>query len=219
MKIIKICFLIAVVALMTSCASGYKKIKPQSISYVSTNVSDNVKLEYKYNLLHKKYEKKEMKKGVKLVAVSVTNNSDQDLIFGKDALLIFEDGTKVPVVENDKVFTTLKQSPLTYLFYLLLTPLNFYTTETNSYGIQEQTSSTPIGLVIGPGLAIGNMIAAGSANSNFKKELMDYDLNGTLIKKGETKHGLIGIRTESFEALTLKVNPISETESKKEIAP
>lgn len=123
------------------------------------------------------------------------------------------------MLENNKVFSTLKQSPLTYLFYLLLTPLNLYTTETNSYGVQEQTSSTPIGLVIGPGLAIGNMIAAGNANGNFKKELMDYDLNGTLIKKGETKHGLIGIRTESFEALTLKIDPVSETESEKEVAP
>ena len=37
-------------------------IEPQSINYVSTNETDNVKLEYKYDLLDKKYAKKELKK-------------------------------------------------------------------------------------------------------------------------------------------------------------
>jgi len=180
-------------------------IEPKSINYISSNESDGVKLEYKYDLLDKKYEKKELKKGVKLVAVKITNNSAQDLMFGQDAKLTYENGTEVYVMENEKAFKTLKQSPASYLWYLLLTPVNFYTTETNSNGFQQETSSTPIGLVLGPGLAGGNMIAAGSANKKFKEEMLEYNVNGTIIKNGETKYGLIGIKTDSFDALKLKI--------------
>lgn len=205
MRIIKITLLLITIASFTSCASGYKMIEPETINYISTNESDNVKLEYKYDLLHKKYAKKEEKKGVKLVAVKITNNSGKDVMFGRDAKLTYENGTEVYVMENEKAFKTLKQSPASYLWYLLLTPVNLYTTDTNSNGFQEETSSTPIGLILGPGLAGGNMIAASSANKKFKEELLEYNVNGTIIKNGETKYGLIGIEADSFDALKLKI--------------
>lgn len=205
MKIIKIiCLLVAVITL-SSCASGYKLIEPKTINYLSANSNDGVKLEYKYDLLRRKYKKKERKKGVKLVAIKVTNTTDRDLIFGKDVTLTYVNDSEIYILENEKVFKTLKQSPASYLWYLLLTPVNFYTTETNQYGMQENTSSTPIGLVLGPGLAGGNMIASSSANKKFQTEMLDYNINGTIIKSGETKFGLIGIQTDSFEALKLKV--------------
>lgn len=200
MRIIKITLLFIAISTLTNCASGYKMIEPKSINYISTNETDNVKLEYKYDLLDKKYAKKELKKGVKLVAIKITNNSDKDLMFGKDAKLTYVNGAEIYVMENEKVFKTLKQSPASYLWYLLLTPMNFYTAENG-----QQTSSTPIGLIVGPGLAGGNMIAAGSANKKFKTEMLEYNINGTVIKKGETKYGLIGIKADSFDSLKLKV--------------
>ncbi|MBI6115878.1 hypothetical protein [Salegentibacter maritimus] len=205
MKIIKITLLLVVALSLTNCASGYKMIEPKAINYISANENDGVILEYKYDLLDKKYEKKELKKGVKLVAVKVTNNSGKDLVFGRDAKLAYENGTEIYVMENEKAFKTLKQSPASYLWYLLLTPVNFYTSKTNSNGVQEQTSSTPIGLILGPGLAGGNMIAASSANKKFKEELLEYNVNGTLIEDGATRYGLIGIKTEAFDALKLKI--------------
>tara|TARA_B110000259_G_C13872853_1_gene345554 strand:+ start:177 stop:773 length:597 start_codon:yes stop_codon:yes gene_type:complete len=196
----KITFLFISILTLTNCASGYKMIEPKSINYVSTNETQNVKLEYKYDLLDKKYAKKELKRGVKLVAIKITNNSNKDLMFGRDAKLTYENDSEIYVMENEKVFTTLKQSAASYLWYLLLTPMNLYTTENG-----QQTSSTPIGLVVGPGLAGGNMIAASSANKKFKTEMLDYNINGTVIKKGETKYGLIGIKTDSFDSLKLKI--------------
>lgn len=201
MKIFKIPLLFLVTLTLTNCASGYKIIEPKSINYISTHETANVKLEYKYDLLDKKYSKKELKKGIKLLAIKITNNSNRDLMFGRDAKLTYENGTEIFVMENDKVFKTLKQSPASYLWYLFLTPVNLYTTGSDG----QQTSSTPIGLVIGPGLAGGNMIAAGSANKKFKTEMLEYDINGTTIKKGETVYGLIGIKTDSFESLKLKI--------------
>jgi hypothetical protein len=201
MRIIKITFLCIAIVSITSCASSYKLIEPETIYYVSKSETENVKLEYKYNLLHKKYKKKELKKGVKLVAIKITNNSDRDLILGKDATLTYANGAPVFVMENDKVFISLKQSPASYLWYLLLNPLNLYTTDSNG----EETSTTPIGLIIGPGLAGGNMIAASRANKKFKMEMMAYNINGTLLKKGEVYYGLIGIQSDSFDSLELKM--------------
>ncbi len=201
MRIIKITFLFLAVLTLANCASGYNLIEPKSINYVSTNETENVKLEYKYDLLDKKYAKKELKKGIKLVAIKITNSSDNDLMFGRDTKLTYGNGTEIFIMENNNVFKTLKQSPASYLWYLLLTPMNLYTTGSNG----QQTSSTPIGLIVGPGLTVGNIIAAGSANKKFQTEMLEYNINGTLIKKGETKYGLIGIKSDSFDSLKLKI--------------
>ncbi|MFI1771504.1 hypothetical protein [Thalassobellus citreus] len=205
MKLSKIIFLLIGAIILNSCASRYKIINPKSINYLSSSKSDDVLLEYKYDLLDKKYEKKETKKGVKLVAIKVTNNSDRDLTFGKDIKLVQEDGKEFYILDSEKTFQTLKQSPATHLFYLLLTPVNLYTTSSNSNGFQEETSSTPIGLVLGPGLAAGNMITAGSANKKFNTEMLEYNINGSVIKKGETVYGLIGIKSFSYNSIKLKV--------------
>lgn len=191
--------------LLISCASGYNLTKPDSQNYISNHSHKGVKLEYRYNLLDKKYKNKELKKGVKLIAVKITNETNNDLVFGKDIKLTHENGKEIIILDNKKVFTTLKQSPASYLFYLLLTPVNLYTYKTTN-GVQETTSTTPIGYVLGPGLAAGNMIAAGSANTKFKEELSKYNIIGTTIKKGETAYGLIGINSYSYDAIKVMVS-------------
>ncbi|AUS04806.1 hypothetical protein [Pseudotamlana carrageenivorans] len=205
MRIIKMTFMVFVVSMLTNCASGYKDIQLKSLNYISKNEQSDIILEYKYDLLDKKYAKKEVKRGVKLVAVRITNNSNEDIIFGRDVKLGYVNGQELYVLDNDKVYKTLKQSPASYLWYLLLSPINLYTYETNGYGGQETTNSFPIGLILGPGIAGGNMIAAGNANKKFKTQMLDYNLYGTVIKSGEVKHGLIGIEADSYEALTLTV--------------
>lgn len=203
MKLIKVTISLIALITLNNCASNYKLIEPRMLNYVSKNEVNDVKLEYKYSLLDKKYAKNELKKGVKLVSVKITNNSDKSLIFGRDAKLIFENGSEIYVMENEKVFKTLRQNPFSYLWYLLLTPVNLYTYEANSNGFQETTSSTPIGLVLGPGLTAGNIITASSANNKFKTEMLEYSINGETIKKGETIYGLIGIKTNTFDSLKL----------------
>ena len=200
MKLLKTGLLLAIIIILSSCASGYQMINPDNVIYNSKDTKDGISLEYKYGLLNKKYAKKEIKKGVKVVAVRITNNSDRDVIFGKDIKLTYQNGNELYLLENNKVFESLKQNTAPYLLYLLMTPMNLYT-----YDNGQQTSSTPIGLILGPGLAGGNMIAASSANNKFKTELLDFDLNGTTIKKGETKSGLIGIKSDNFDAISLKI--------------
>ena len=205
MKIFKFSLIALAFIVLTSCATGYTTINPQSLNYVSTHSSEGVKLEYKYDVLDKKYAKKEDKKAVRVVTVKITNNSDKDLVFGNDLVLTYENGNRVVPMDNTKVYKSLKQSEASYLLYLLLTPLNL-----SISGSSGDTTTIPIGLVLGPGIAAGNMIGAGSANKKFKTQLAEHNLNGVTIGKGETKYGMIGIKAESYEALQVKLVEDSE---------
>jgi hypothetical protein len=128
---------------------------------------------------------------------------------GRDFKLAYKNGTEISLIETEKLFKTIKQSPASYLWYLLLTPVQFSAgTTTTSNGPFTETKPAnvfPIGLIIGPGLAGSNMIAASSANKNFKNELMKFDLNGKIIKKGETIYGLIGLNSNSYDSINIKV--------------
>lgn len=204
MKFLKTAALLSLLIFLNSCASGYKTIGPSELAYNSVAKEEGLSMEYKYDLLRKKYAKKEKKKDVRLVAVKITNNTSKNLTFGEDFFLSYENGGQVLIMPTDKVFSSLKQHPATHLFYLLLSPLTLYTSNTNSYGYSETSSSFPIGLIIGPGLAAGNLIAASSANKKFKKELQEHQLQGKVIPKGETVYGLIGIRADNYDALELR---------------
>lgn len=208
-RMIRIGSLLAFAILFNSCASGYKKINPKTIYYASKSIENNILLEYKYNLLEKKYGKKETKKGIKLVAVKITNNTENDMVFGTDFRLVYQDGNEVNLIATEKLFKTIKQSPASYLCYLLLSPLQFYsgtTTTSNGYYTETKPANIfPIGLILGTGLAAGNMIAASSANKNFKNELIEFDINGKTIKKGETVYGLIGLNSYSYDSIKVRL--------------
>ena len=192
--------LLASIFFLSSCAANYQIINPPALKYLSSSTDKSVAMDYKYNLLVKKYAKKETKFNIKVVAVKLTNNSGRDLVFGKDIKLTYENGTEMALVENQKVFNTLKQQAGLYLLYLLLTPAKL---TVSSNGMQ--TSSTPVGYVLGPGLAGANLLIASSANDKFKEELLKYNINGTTIKNGATVYGLVGINSGDFESIKVKV--------------
>ena len=205
---IKISSLLFFAIVVNSCASGYKKINPETINYASKSIESNILLEYKYDLLEKKYKKKETKNNIKLIAVKITNNTEKEIVFGRDFKLSYENGNEVSLIGTEKLFITIKQSPVSYLWYLLLTPIQFYagtTTTSNGYYTETKPANTfPIGLIVGPGLAGGNIIAASSANKNFKNELMEFEINGKTIKKGETVYGLIGLNSNNYDSIKVK---------------
>jgi hypothetical protein len=208
MKITKVLVLLTVLLVIAGCASGYQKINPSTINYLSKNDLNNITLEYKYDLLFKKYKKKESNNNIKLVAIKITNNSNIDYTFGNNLNLSYENGSSVLILDPNQTFKIIKQSPASYLWYLLLTPMQFYSgsTTTNSLGqYQSSESSFPIGFIIGPGLAGGNMFAASEANKNFRKDITDYNIIGKTIKKGETVSGLLGLQSVGYEALKLKL--------------
>lgn len=192
---------------LINCASAYREINPGTINFISGSITDSVSLQYKYDLLTGRYGRNEYKHDVKIVALKITNNTNRDLIYGKDIILAYSTGNPVNYTSTKNALQLLKQHPASYLWYLLLSPLNLYITSTDSRGFEEQTNSFPIGLIVGPGLAVGNAVASGTANRKFKSELLQNELLGVIIKKGETRYGLLALNSASYDALQLQIKP------------
>jgi hypothetical protein len=90
----------------------------------------------------------------------------------------------------------IKQTAGLHLLYLLLTPMTLDL---------DNSGSIPIGLVIGPGIALGNMFVASGANKRFREELLNNELENRQIANGESFYGLITINDNGFLPLSLKL--------------
>ena len=201
MKIANFYLLIVALCIFSiQCASGYKAINPASLNYKSPNASESVAVDYKYNLMSKKYAKKEDKKNLSIVAIQITNNTESDLIGGQNLRLVNSTGNPLNRVSNDVAYAQLKQSTPVYLLYLLLTPLRL------DINTGTSSSSTPIGYGVGPGITALNMITAGSANGKFKEELATYNFDGMTIKPGETVHCIIGINSSDSGEIQAEIS-------------
>jgi len=184
-----------------SCASTYKPINPPLNYYSTKELQDGISLSYKYEVLreygNKKYAKKEFKKGLKVVAVKITNNTDTTIFIGQD-VGIYSGENQLRLIDPMAIKNTIKQSVVAYLPYLLLSFLTLnVTTETSS-------DTYPIGLAIGPGITIGNMAVSSSANNRLFDELVKYNLINKAVASGETVYGIIGIQTNQFLPLTMR---------------
>ena len=193
---------LTIAVMLTGCAATYRPINPTNLNYNSHDLQDGVGLSYKYDVLrekgNKKYAKKEDKKGVKLVAVKVTNNTDSVINVGKD-VAFFSGNSQIFPMEPMAIKESIKQIVPGYLPYLLLTFLQLNIYQGNS------VDSYPIGVVVGPAITIGNMAMAGSANKNLLNELYEYNILSRDIQKGETVYGIIGVRDMGYSPLTVKM--------------
>ncbi len=205
LKPIKTLLLATSILLLSSCAGKYALIKPAETNFTSRG-KEKINFSYKYEVLkiagNRKYVKKEGKKGIRLVALKISNHTPDSITFQKD-FTILADYNEVDILPTKTVYDELKQIVPLYLLYLLLTPTTLSKTETRN-GITTSENIFPIGLIIGPGIAAGNMIAAGSANSKFEEELRKHELHNKTIAPGETAYALIGIREAGFRPLHLK---------------
>lgn len=187
--------------LLGGCASSYNPINPERLSYKNPEESAALLLSYKYDVLslagNKKYPKKERKKGLRLVAIKIENQGFRDIEF--NSLNFFQGDRPVDLLNTYALHKSIKQGVVEYLFYGLII-INISKTETTNGHVNTNTTIIPIGLAI----AAGNMIGAGSANANFKKELIKYDLKGKTIPAGESVIGLIGFFSNDYAPITIK---------------
>ena len=188
--------------LLGSCASSYKSINPKTINYVAHDLQGDLSLSYKYDILqeygNKKYAKKEDKKGVRVVAIRLTNNTDRIINVAQDVAFYSGENQIFPM-EPQVIKNMLKQPAPAYLLYMFLTPVTL--------NIIDGTSidSYPVGLFLGPGLTLLNVATAGSANNKFMRDLTLYDILYTDIQPGESAYGIIGIRGAGFNPLYVEV--------------
>lgn len=200
MKYFRITMMIVASSFLGSCASSYMSTNPSNVNYYSTVISEEkVTLSYKYDLLPKKYAKKEVNNNIKLVAVRIANNSDKDITVGKDFVFSYSNGSELNMVDNRSGYNSLKQTTAGYLGYLLLTPVALNTDDGRG-----KVSSTPIGIVLGPGLTLLNTLISSGSNGKFKKDLIENDISNKTISKGQTISGYIVYRGRGSEAIKLK---------------
>ena len=201
-KLISKALVLTSAILLVGCAATYKPINPPSVNYNSHDLQDGIGLSYKYDILrekgNKKYAKKENKKGIRLIAVKVTNNTDSVINIGRDAIF-YSGQNQIFPIEPMAIKNSLKQFVPGYLPYLLLTFTNLYITNGST------TETYPIGLLLGPGITFGNMAVAGSANTKMLNELNEYDMLNMDIQKDETVYGIIGIRDMGYSPITIKM--------------
>jgi len=194
-------FSIIIAALCSSCASSYKAINPSQLNYPESSPDAN--FSYKYNVLkqanNKKLAKKEDKTDIKIVAVKIVNNTGYTLKYGLN-YKIYSGNQVVDILPTSEVAPFIKETVPAYLLYLLLTPARL-----NVSSESGKSSSTPIGYVLGPGLAAINMGIAAGANKKFKNEMDTYSPIDREINNGETFYGLIGIKIADYAPLSLKI--------------
>jgi hypothetical protein len=197
MTFIKLTAACLAIIFSASCASTYKAIMPQAIHYSNTTSHDEIDLAYKYDVLslrgNKKYAKREDKHGVRVVAVKVTNNSEQPINLSND-YQIYAGENPMILLDPETAKNLLKQPVPIYLLYLLLSFTNLYV----------DGSVIPIGLILGPGISIGNMAVAGSANQNLERELQQYNMIDRDVASHETVYGILATRSTDFVPLSLR---------------
>ena len=191
--------------LFSGCASTFKSIDPQKIPFNYVENTPDVQFSYAYDVLsirgNKKYVKKEMKHGMRVVAVKITNNTQQTLELNKNLKLVVGNNQTTPV-EPTIVTNNLKQDTWMYLLYTPVA-LTFGATTTNNYGQVESQGGTI--LPVGPLLAAGNILIALDANKNFRKELTKFNLLDKKIEPGQTVYGLITLHSLTAEPIKFEV--------------
>jgi len=198
-KFIRFSLMLSFVFLLSGCAQSYNLLKPTEIVYTDTNNFEEISLNYHYDILYKegnlKIANKERKNNIKLVAVKITNNSDRVINIGGNAAF-FSGNSMIFPMDAISIRNNLKQSVPGYLLYLLLTPLTI---------TLNNTTRLPVGLILGPAISGGNMLAAGNANKYLYNDLVQYDILNRDIQIGETVFGLVGFRNLDYVPLTIKL--------------
>ena len=186
--------------LVSSCASSYRNIYPSRLQYPEGR--DEAVFSYRYNVLkearNRKLAKKEDKRNLQVVAIKIVNTTGQTLVYETN-FMIYSMEKEVRVLDPRTATAAIKQTVPTYLFYMLFTPMKLFVNN------GTETRVTPIGYVLGPALAGGNMLVAASANKKFRTELENGSLFDRPIAPGETFYGLITIPDNQFMPLTLWV--------------
>ncbi|MCB0492851.1 MAG: hypothetical protein KDC93_10590 [Cyclobacteriaceae bacterium] len=199
MPIRSITLLLATIFLF-SCASSYKPILPQQMTYTSLEGNEGIGYSYRYNVLretgNKKYANKEEKKALKLVALQIKNNTNGDIRLKEHAKFYMGDNMVLPI-EPAQLHQQVKQIGALYMLWSLLF-LNITNCD------KGECSNIPIPIGLAGGLM--NWSVASKANKNFMTELITNNILDKTIAPGETVTGLIGLSADASLPIEIRIS-------------
>jgi hypothetical protein len=137
------------------------------------------------------------------VAVKITNHTGHEINPMTDAVFYIN---KKPVYPVDQLIAErdMKQGVPIYLLYMLMSPIQIYTSTNMTDGTSYNKKSFPIGLILGPTITGLNMIIAGTANKHFKEELENYTLYRQM-RDGETIYALVTFKDIGMDEISLRL--------------
>lgn len=199
MLIRSIALLLITAIMLSSCAAGYKPMLPQSMSFSSLE-GEGLKYSYRYNVLtetkNKKHANKELKHGVKLMALQVQNNTGDEIILREHARFYTGDKQVLPL-DPKQLQQQVKQPGGLYMLWSLLWV--FYN---KCEGFDCTSIPIPIGFVIG----LLNWSTASRANKDLLNELIANNILEKRIAPGETVTGLLGISSDGSLPLQIRLS-------------
>lgn len=189
-------------ALCFGCASTYKPIFPDDVSFSATTQDGGLKMQYKYDVLadagNRKYAKKEDRRRVRIVAVNVQNNTGRAITLGRDAELYSGKMQLFPLTGPD-VKQELRQVKGLYMIWSIV-----WVVLSKCDDGDCSTIPLPVGLVIG----LANMGTAGKANNDLLYDFNRHNITDKTIPPGESVTGLIAVRGFSGQEIRLRLKPV-----------
>lgn len=191
--------LIALTSLVSGCASTYRPVSLNSLPSVATAPTEDVQINYKYDILglagNKKYAKKEAKKNIRVIGIEIKNATGRPITLRED-IDLYSGNRKIFPLEPTFAKQQLKQIAPLYLLYSLI-----WVTIANC----ERDDCTIIPIPVGAIIGIGNMSVAASANKHLFEDLTRYDILDKVIEPGESVTGVICIAAESGQPIEIRV--------------
>lgn len=203
LSIMKILF-IAILLSLFSCAGSYKTMKASDQSFIDKqSINDSLLVGYKYDIYsqygNKRYSKKEKVHGYKLLAIEITNQSNEAIKITKDNFKLSIGGADIPPADLDIYTRKVKQESATYLLHALWGPWTIKKT------VQNGKSNTTVKyLPIGAGIGLINTMLASSANAKHMTNINSSIIWGKTISPKSKLYGFVCIRNQGYDQITFK---------------
>lgn len=172
---------------------------PQKMKFSSLE-GEGLKYSYRYNVLtetkNKRHANKELKHGVKLLALQVQNDTGEEIILREHARFYTGEKQVLPL-DPKQLQQQLKQPGGLYMLWSLL-----WLTYTKCEGRECNTIPIPIGVVIG----LLNWSTASRANKDLLNELIANNILDKRIAPGEAVTGLLGISSDGSLPLEIRLS-------------
>ncbi len=133
MRIRYLLVIVAVVVLLSGCASGYKRIYFEALQYENRSEAHDFPIEMVSNILgsreNAKYKKRAGELGYEFFALKIHNNTLNDIILTEDNFFAYADSTRVKILDMSTNIRYMKQISGAYWAWGLFMPILTITEE------------------------------------------------------------------------------------------